>query len=135
MRKLSLIITTAFFALSATANAATIGDALQLTDSIKVATKQRCPKGESGDMASLTAALKCQSIDMVVGSFGLKLAQLAQRLMDECINDLKGGKDIKTCKATNDNYKQVVLTDSDEQAYLNLRARYEALLRDYPVIR
>jgi|GEM_PF-3362083 len=135
MRKLSLIIATAFFALSATANAATLGDAFQLTDNIKVATKQRCPEGKSGDMASLTAALKCQSIDMVVGVFGIKLAQLVQRLMDECINDLKGGKDIKTCKATNDNYKAVVLTGSDEQAYLDLKARYEALLRDYPVLR
>lgn len=117
------------------ANAASVGDAFQLTDNIKVATKQRCPEGRGGDIASLTAALKCQSIDMAVGAFGLKLAFLAQRLMDECINDLKGGKDIKTCKATNDNYRMVVLTGDDEQSYLALKARYETLLRDFPALR
>jgi len=130
-----LVIALSLLAFSATANAATLGDAFQLTENIKVATKQRCPEGKSGDMASLTAALKCQSIDMVVGAFGIKLAQLASRLMDECISDLKSGKSFKDCKATNDNYKSVVLAGEEEQSYLKLKTQYETLLRDYPVLR
>ena len=130
-----LVIALSLLAFSATANAATLGDAFQLTENIKVATKQRCPEGKQGDIQSLTAALKCQSIDMGVGMFALKLGQVAMRLMEQCAADLKAGKGSKDCQASNDNYKSVALTGDDEQLYLKLNGQYEAILRDYPVLR
>lgn len=124
-----------FLFASATANATTLGDAFQLTDNIKDATKQRCPQGKQSDIQSLTAALRCQSINMAAGAFGIKLGQLANRLMQECIDDMKAGKSSKDCKATNDNYEAVVLTGDEETAYVGLKTRYDALLRDFPVLR
>src|SRR3989344_3121817 len=85
MKCLATLFVAAFICLSSAASAATLGDAFELTESIKVATDQRCPESKSGDMASMIPALKCRGIDMQVAGFGVKLAQLGIRLMEECI--------------------------------------------------
>lgn len=133
----SFVLAILSMAITSTPSAAvTLGDAFELTASIKAEVNQRCPEGKQSDLVSLVTALECRRIEMGALLFNIQLTELIRQLMVECIEEVQAGKPFKDCRMAETAYEEkIVLGNEDERAYAKLQAMYEALLRDWPVLR